>query len=78
MIELKSWDKRIKAETYRRRELIDIIEGKIELIQFDKNPRISRMNQLAGIIEMVLYLDEHDNSNNLENGNLVILYLHIM
>ena len=52
-----------------KRELIDLIKGKIELTQFDKNPRIKKMNNLAGIIEMFLNLDELDNSNNLENGN---------
>ena len=60
-------NKPIKAGTYTRQELIDLVEGKIELTQFDKNPRINRKNKLAGITEMVFDLDELDNSNNLEN-----------
>ena len=58
MIELESENKQIMPGTYTRRELI---EGKIELIQFDEKPRINRMNKLAGMVnklEMVLSLDE--------------------
>ena len=47
------------ADTYTRRESIDLVEGKIKLTQFDeKNPRIKRMNKLEGITEMVLSLDK--------------------
>ena len=59
---------RITAGTYTRRELINIVEGKIELTQFDKNPRIKRTNKLSGITEVVFKLNELDNTNNLENG----------
>ena len=52
--ELGSWNKQIEAKTYTRRELIDHVEGKIEITQFDKNPRISRTNKLEGITEIVL------------------------
>ena len=53
MIELESRSKRIPARTYTRRELSNIVEGKIELTQFNKNPPIKRMNKLPGITEMV-------------------------
>ena len=43
-----------------RRELIDLVEGKIELIQFDKDPRIKRTNKSESISEMVLNLNERD------------------
>ena len=66
--ELGSWNKRIEAKTYTRRELIDHVEGKIEITQFDKNPRISRTNKLEGITEIVLSLNELDNTHTLENG----------
>ena len=37
-LELEEWrSKRITAGTYMRRKLIDLREGKIEMIQFDKN-----------------------------------------
>ena len=48
-----------------RRELIDLIEGKIEMTE--KKPRIIK-TKLEGINEMVFSLDELDNTNNLENG----------
>ena len=48
--------------------MIDLVEGKIEITQFDKNPRINRTNKLEGITEIVLSLDELDNTDNLENG----------
>ena len=62
------WSKQIEAETYTRQELINFVEGKIEITQFDKNPRISRTNKLEGITEIVLSLDELDNTYNPENG----------
>ena len=52
-----------------RQELIDLIEGKIELTQFGENPRIIKTNKLEGITEVVFSLDELDNTNNLENGS---------
>ena len=61
----------IKAETsYTRQELIDLIEGGTGMIQFDKAPKelVSRTNKLKGITEIVLSLDELDNTDNLENG----------
>ena len=64
---MESGNKQITAGTYTRRELIDLVEGKIELNRFDKNPQINRMNNIAGITE-VLNLDTLDNTNNLENG----------
>ena len=60
-----------------RRELIYLVEGKIERTQFNKNARIKRMNKLAGITEMVLDLDQLDNTNNLDNGspsNILLTY----
>ena len=64
-----SRSKQIIFGTYTRRELIDIVEGKIELTQFDeKKPRIIKTNKLESITEMVFSLDELDDTNNLENG----------
>ena len=60
--------KSIAAGTYKRRKLTDLVEGRIELIQFDKSPQIKRMNKLEGISEVVFTLDELDNTNNLEDG----------
>ena len=65
------------AGTYTRRELIELVEGKIELTQFDNNPGINRTNKLAGITGMVLNLDELDNTNNLKTeiaSNTLLMY----
>ena len=71
--------KLIKAGTYTRRELIDLIEGKVGMTQFDEAPRkrVGRTNKLEGATEMVLSLDELDNTNNLEDrrpSNTLLAY----
>ena len=68
MIDLKPRSKWMEAGIYTRQELIDLVEGKIELTQFHKEPQIKRMNKLEGTSEMVLKLDKLDNENNLEDG----------
>ena len=40
MMALESTNKQAMAGTYMRRKLIDLVEGKIELTQFDNSPRI--------------------------------------
>ena len=37
--------------------MIDLIEGKIELTQFNNNPQTNRMNRLVGVKKMVRNLD---------------------
>ena len=59
-----------------RRKLTGLMEGRIEFSQFD-NERMNRTNKLEGITKMVLNFDKLDNGNNLEDGNLVTLFLHI-
>ena len=57
--------------------MIDLVEGKIKITQFDKNPRISKTNKLEDIAEVVFNLDELDNTNNLKNGkpsNTLFIY----
>ena len=79
MIELELGNKQMTAETYTRRELIVIVEGRIELTQFDKHPPINRTNKLAGIIKMAFSLDELENTDNLEDRSLsnVLLRYHV-
>ena len=50
--------------------MIDLVEGEIELTQFDDNLQINRMNKLAGVMEVVLMLNELDSANNLEKGRI--------
>ena len=66
-IDLELSSKLIVAGTYMRCELIDLVKGKIEITQFDKDSRINRTNKLEGITEIVFNLNELDNSNNLES-----------
>ena len=40
----------------------------IELTQFGNDDRVFKMNKLRDIAEMILNLDELDNSNNLKDG----------
>ena len=53
-----------------RKELTDPVEGRIELVQFDKHPRINRKKRLACITKMVLKLVKLDNNDNLDDGSL--------
>ena len=48
------------ARTYTKRKLIDLIEGKTEMTQFDKNSLIKRRNKLEGITKVIFNLDEVD------------------
>ena len=66
---MESRNKRMNAGTYTRQELISIVEGKIEITQFDdEEPRVIKTNKLEGISEVVFSLDEIDNTNNLSDG----------
>ena len=49
----------------------------IELTQFENDERVIKMNKLKGITEMILNLDELDNTVNLEDGRPSnVLYRH--
>ena len=54
--------------TYARRELISMLEGIIELNQFEVDDQVTKKNKLKGITEITLNLDELDNSDNLKDG----------
>ena len=60
--------KMIPSGTYAGRELLSMLEGMVELDQFAVDDQVTEMNKLKGIIEMILNLDELDNTNNLEDG----------
>ena len=45
-----------------------IVEGMVELNQFEVDDQVIRKNKLKGIMEMVINLDELDNSDNLKDG----------
>ena len=61
--------KLIPKGTYASRELISMLEGIIELNQFEVDDQVIKKNKLKGITEITLNLDELNNSDNLEDGH---------
>ena len=61
--------KMIPSGTYAGRELLSIVEGMIELNQFVVDDQVIKKNKLKGITEMIINLDELNNSNNLKDGH---------
>ena len=60
--------KLIPSGTYASREFFSMLEGIVELNQFEVDDQVAKTNKLKGITEITLNLDELDNSNNLEDG----------
>ena len=60
--------KMVPNGTYASRELISILEGIIELSQFEIDDQVTKTNKLKGITEITLNLDELNNSVNLKDG----------
>ena len=60
--------KMIPKGTYAGRELLSVLEGIVELNQFEVDDQVNKMNKLKGITEITLNLDELNNSNNLKDG----------
>ena len=58
----------IVSGTYAGRELISMLEGIVELNQFEVDDQVTKMNQLKGITEITLNLNELNNSDNLKDG----------
>ena len=60
--------KMISSGSYASRELISMLEGIIELNQFEVDDQVTKTNKLKGITEITLNLDELNNSDNLKGG----------
>ena len=60
--------KTIPRGTYASRELISMLEGIVELNQFEIDDQVTKTNKLKGITEMIINLDELNNSVNLKDG----------
>ena len=58
----------IPSGTYAGRQLLSIVEGMVELNQFEVDDQVTKMNKLKGITEMIINLDELNNSDNLKDG----------
>ena len=59
--------KMILSRTYAGRELLSMLEGMVELNEFLVDDEVIKKNKLKGITEMILNLDELDNSYNLKD-----------
>ena len=59
----------IPSGIYAGRELLSLIEGVVELNQFVVDDQVIKTNKLKGITEMIISLDELNNSDNLEDGH---------
>ena len=60
--------KMIPSRTYAGRELLSMLEGMVELNKFLVDDQVIKKNKLKGITEMILNLNELDNSDNLKDG----------
>ena len=58
----------IPGGTYASRQLLSIVEGIVELNQFEIDDQETKTNKLKGITEMIINLDELNNSINLKDG----------
>ena len=58
----------IPKGAYAGRELISMLEGIIELNQFEADNQVIKKYKLKGITEITLNLDEFNNSDNLKDG----------
>ena len=59
--------KTIPSGTYASRQLLSMLEGIIELNQFEADDQVTKVNKLKGITEITLNLDELNNSDNLKD-----------
>ena len=60
--------KTVRSGTYTSRQLLSMLEGIIELNQFEIDDEVTKTDKLKGITEITLNLDELNNSNNLKDG----------
>ena len=60
--------KTIPSGTYAGKQLLSIVEGIVELNQFEVDDQVTKTNKLKGITEITLNLDELNNSVNLKDG----------
>ena len=60
--------KMIPKGAYAGRELISMLEGIVELNQFEVDDQVTKTNKFKGITEITLNLNELNNSDNLKDG----------
>ena len=59
--------KTIPSGTYADRQLLTILEGIVELNQFEVDDQVNKTNKLKGITVLIINLDELNNSVNLKD-----------
>ena len=59
----------IPSGTYAGRELRSIVQGMVELNLFVVDDQVIKKNMLKGNTDMIINVDELNNSNNLEDGH---------
>ena len=64
---ISNMKKMIPSGTYAGRELLSMLEGMVELNQFEVDDQVIKKNKLKGITEMIINLDELNNTVNLED-----------
>ena len=60
--------KTIPSGAYAGRQLFSIVEGMVQLNRFEVDDQVTKTNKLKGITEMIINLDELNNSVNLKDG----------
>ena len=65
---ISNMKKTISSGTYAGRQLLSIVEEIIELDRSEIDDQGTKMNKLKGITEMIINLDELNNSVNLKDG----------
>ena len=69
MDSISDTQKMIPSGSYALRELLSMLEGMVELNKFLVDDQVTKTNKLKGITEMIINLDELNNSDNLEDGH---------
>ena len=64
--------KLIPSGTYASRGLLSMLEGIVELNKFLVDDQVTKTNKLKGITEMIINLDELNNSINLKDWSCLI------
>ena len=65
---MSNMKKLIPSGTYAGRQLLSMLEGIVELNQFEVDDQVTKTNKLKGITEITLNLDELNNNDNLKDG----------
>ena len=72
---ISNTEKLIPSGTYASRELLSMLEGMVELNQFEVDDQVTKTNKLKGITEITLNLDELDNSDGRSSNELLTYHM---